>query len=1005
MFDIPSRASLSDLATAARAIVPSHGVGLARPRDDGQLSVLYSHPHGVNHFIVGPAAAAALLAPGAGDIGYAGPDVIGPDPQRPIEWYLATMGVKGIVSMPARLGSERLWIGLTDGARPTDEALRAVQRVCEAASGGFHAPARLDDRLEPLRRLERTAALLPALQQVLDVSEVFERVSAISQASLPHDMLTLAMFDDNLTTMTMAAGTGESAPETARQFSQPYPAAVLEAWDFDILDDRSTYPFERDRPPTMLGMRSSLRLPFRFRGRVMGGLGFHAREPFRYGAIDAAIGRRIGDHVGLAIYHHRLADEGRRVAASQSRTTSLDVLDALVHTIVDVLDVREALDRISLISQRALEHDALSIAIPSADGTRLTVFARTGALRHLEGPWEGPIADASLVQTDWEYRLVDDCLDDPLFNTIPSVQAGMRSRIIIPVRIEGRVRAWINFWSSRAARFKVTDVPVARRIAAHVALVISHQRLAERARLTEELRARTTNLELLDDLLAALTHASDLREVFERVSTIAGKVLAHDAVALLLRTADGHHHRAYASRGFPADAPEVTEVPEELIDNPDWEHDIFDDVSQLGARYAGLADMGFRSLLRVPILMDGRFAGALVFVSKRESAFKPADILVARRIADRVAVSLAGDRELQAARRAEEAVARAAKLEARVRALTDELDARSGYKRVIGESPQWRQVLTQATQVAATDTTVLLLGESGTGKEVIARFLHRGSTRNAGPFVALNCAALPEHLLEAELFGYERGAFTGAVQSKPGQIEQAAGGTLFLDEVGEMSLPGQAKFLRVLQEREFQRLGGTRVLRADVRVIAATNRDLQRAITQGQFREDLYYRLNVFALRLPALRDRREDILELSQAFLAEIGRGLGHPPGGISRDARALLLDYRWPGNVRELRNILERASILCDGGLITPEHLPIGLAAAARAAAQPSKAATVESTPPPVMPTDEASSTDLQAMERTMIEQALRDAKFNKSKAAKTLGLTRHQLYIRMRKHGFDV
>ena len=197
----------------------------------------------------------------------------------------------------------------------------------------------------------------------------------------------------------------------------------------------------------------------------------------------------------------------------------------------------------------------------------------------------------------------------------------------------------------------------------------------------------------------------------------------------------------------------------------------------------------------------------------------------------------------------------------RVRALTEELNARSGYRRVVGNSPSWRQALTEAAQVATTETTVLLLGESGTGKEVVARFIHRASARRDGPFVALNCAALPEQLLEAELFGYERGAFTGATQSKPGQLEQAAGGVLFLDEVAEMSVSAQAKFLRVLQEREFQRLGGTRVLKTDARIVAATNRDLHKAMERGHFREDLYYRLNVFAIHLPPLRERREDVL------------------------------------------------------------------------------------------------------------------------------------------------
>jgi transcriptional regulator with PAS, ATPase and Fis domain len=369
---------------------------------------------------------------------------------------------------------------------------------------------------------------------------------------------------------------------------------------------------------------------------------------------------------------------------------------------------------------------------------------------------------------------------------------------------------------------------------------------------------------------------------------------------------------------------------------------------------------------------------------------------------------------VQATRRADEASARASRLASRVRELSDELDARTGYRRVVGESASWKQVLTQAAQVASTDTTVLLLGESGTGKEVVARFLHRASARSDGPFIALNCAALPEHLLEAELFGYERGAFTGATQSKPGQLEQAGGGTLFLDEVGEMALPAQAKFLRVLQEREFQRLGGTRVLRTDARVVAATNRDLPQAMSRGQFREDLFYRLNVFAIHLPPLRDRKDDLLPLSEAFLAEYGRSLGRPPAGISRDARTRLLAYHWPGNVRELRNILERAAILCDGGLITAEHLAITVNAPTAPAPRPAVAPSGHETPvasvapPPPAPPPAAAppvaAGDLNSMERAMIEQALQSARFNKSKAAAALGLTRAQLYVRMKKHGLE-
>jgi two-component system response regulator AtoC len=325
---------------------------------------------------------------------------------------------------------------------------------------------------------------------------------------------------------------------------------------------------------------------------------------------------------------------------------------------------------------------------------------------------------------------------------------------------------------------------------------------------------------------------------------------------------------------------------------------------------------------------------------------------------------------------------RAELLEARVKSLTAELASRAGFSRIVGSSREWRSVLRAASQVAPTETTVLLVGESGTGKEVVARFIHRASIRANGPFVALNCAALPEQLLESELFGYERGAFTGALQSKPGQIEMAAGGVLFLDEVSEMSPSAQAKFLRVLQEREFKRLGGVRTLKANVRVIAATNRDLTKAIDRGDFREDLYYRLRVFDITLPPLRERIADILPLAAAFLEEIGQQVGRPPAGLTREAKDALLRYHWPGNVRELRNALERAAILSEGGLITASHLSLN---GHRSAAADGRLQTL----------------DLNAIEREMILQALAECGGNKSRAAARLGISRTQLYVRLRKH----
>jgi transcriptional regulator with PAS, ATPase and Fis domain len=291
-------------------------------------------------------------------------------------------------------------------------------------------------------------------------------------------------------------------------------------------------------------------------------------------------------------------------------------------------------------------------------------------------------------------------------------------------------------------------------------------------------------------------------------------------------------------------------------------------------------------------------------------------------------------------------------------------------------------VLRKATQVAWTDTTVFLQGESGTGKEVLARFIHHASPRKHGPFVAINCAALPEQLFESELFGYERGAFTGAQQAKAGHIELASAGVLFLDEVSEMSRMAQAKLLRVLQEREFRRLGGTRLIKANVRVIASSNRDLRRAVSDGSFREDLFYRLQVFDIRIPPLRERRGDIPLLADAFLQEFERSTGCSSAGLTPDARATLVGHDWPGNVRELHNALERAVILCDGELIAAEHLSLQVSSVVAPWRLPR----------------------LSDVERRTIEQVLSESEGNKSKAARRLGITRTQLYCRLRKYGLE-
>ena len=1140
------RHRLAAFAAEVNAVAPTSVLGFSRSIGAHRTSFVYWYPVGIGGQIV------------------EGPGV------EPMEALMRFFGATRIVSWPLTdcVQPTSVWIGLSEPEPRSAAETAAVERLARAAAPVLDGDEPLDSKLDRLRRLDESAAVVTALTDALDVRDVFHRIAAISRSVLPHDAISLGLFNDDLSRAKHYASSGV---DDVREGPNPYPRDLTALWDYIIIDDAAILPIETDQPGVTLGFHSSLRVAVRLGDKVIGGIDFMSREPATYSWTDVVVGRRIADQVALALSHQRLAEESRRVAALAERTANLEVLDGLLGTVTGVLDIRDVFTQVSEIASKVLPHDAMGLPIltddrehiipfataglpsgflprilpipssiqslftepwdsqvidnmqvdPGSKGNpftlagyraclrvpvrlngettgllsffsrtadlyrpedtlfarriadhvamvmshqrladesrraaalqeraanlqmldgllnaltgvldvrevfdristigntvmphdgmtitvarpdnRVTVYAATGALGHLPVPFDIEIPDASLLERVWDFELVDDLQAHPHYVKAPSAKAGMCGLLSIPFWLGGELKGSVNFFSWVPKRFTRDDVPIARRIADHIGLALSHHRLAEQARLNEELRSRAASVDLLDELLATLGESGELNDVFDRVSAITAKVLPHDGLALLVFMPDGRHARRYVTSGMDSSRlPQQVPIPD-AVREPNWDHDVIDELTlELVPAAEPVIKMGMRSVLRISVRLEGRPVAGLAFLSRTRAAFKSSDVAVARRVADRIALSLARERGLEAAKRADEANERALRLESRVRQLMDELDVRTGYRRVVGNSPSWRQVLTQATQVASTDTTVLLLGESGTGKEVVARLVHRASQRRDAPFIALNCAALPEQLLEAELFGYERGAFTGATQSKPGQLEQASGGVLFLDEVGEMSPSAQAKFLRVLQEREFQRLGGTRVLRTDARIVAATNRDLQKAMEEGHFREDLFYRLNVFAIRLPPLRDRKEDILPLSDAFLAEFGRGFGRPPAGISREARQALLDYQWPGNVRELRNILERAAILCDGGLITGDHLALS---AATAMARPAPAPVPVAAAPVHVPPRPRE--DLKSVERAMIEEALENARFNKSKAAKDLGLSRHQLYVRMRRYGLE-
>lgn len=323
------------------------------------------------------------------------------------------------------------------------------------------------------------------------------------------------------------------------------------------------------------------------------------------------------------------------------------------------------------------------------------------------------------------------------------------------------------------------------------------------------------------------------------------------------------------------------------------------------------------------------------------------------------------------------------------RSLREALGQRYEFKNIVARSSKMQEVLAVVDRVAPSNSTVLLGGETGAGKDMIARAIHQHSRRSSGPFVKINCAAIPENLLESELFGYERGAFTGAISAKPGKFELADKGTIFLDEIGDVPPAIQVKLLRVLQEREFERLGGTKTLKVDVRLVAATNRDLRAALEQGTFREDLYYRLNVVPINIPPLREHKEDIPDLVRYFLDRFAGEAGKQIKSLTPAALKILMGFHWPGNVRELENIIERAVALSSGPEIDAPDVQLDLSPP-----KPLANGSASPFPPPGM--------TLEQFEDEIIRESLRRAGGNKSQAARQLGLSRNALRYRLSKMG---
>jgi formate hydrogenlyase transcriptional activator len=691
---------------------------------------------------------------------------------------------------------------------------------------------------------------------------------------------------------------------------------------------------------------------------------------------------------------------------------------------VSHLDLRDLLSAVAPSLRRAIRFDGAGINLYDAASNQLRVHALV-EMMNIEGPVaEGlliPLDDTPAGEAFTTRRTL--LLDRDALAAYPSklvqklVREGVRSACTAPLVVHHRALGTLDIASHRHGAFSPADAELLTQIANQLAIAVANALNYEKARAAQAQFARERDrLELLLNVNNAIVSQLDLREIFLAVSGCLRDVLHHDFAALGLLDNDQQHLCLFAldvPEDMPRDSaflqegivvPIAGNVPEKVIATRAVlvrEHIDLTEFPSAVTRHA-YYERGIRSCCIAPLISHDRVLGVISLVSRREAAFTEEDGRLLDQIAKQIAIAVENAlayREIEALknRLAEEKLY-----------LEEEINTSHSFEQIIGSSKALSRVLRQVEIVAPTDSTVLIQGETGTGKELIARAIHERSQRRERTLVKLNCAAIPTGLLESELFGHEKGAFTGAIAQRLGRFEVANKGTLFLDEVGEIPLDLQPKLLRVLQEQEFERLGSVRTQRVDVRLIAATNRDLSEMVAARQFRDDLYYRLNFFPVTLPPLRERREDIPALVRYFASKFARRMKKRIEMIQAETLARLAECPWPGNIRELENFIERAVILSTGTVLEIPFAELKLPARI---VSPYEAIPIP--PPPIAPLPGSPPTaprppaSMVEVEREHILRTLDDANWvigGPSGAAARLGLKRTTLQAKMKKLGIS-
>ena len=736
------------------------------------------------------------------------------------------------------------------------------------------------------------------------------------------------------------------------------------------------------------GINSLCVVPLTTAVRQLGAMGFSSLRREAYSELDVEFLRQVGKQVAVAVdnvlHHQDLTHDRDRLRLLLEVTESIALYhdtDRLLHDLAQRLPRIVPFDYINIVL-----HD------PAKEVMRLRLLV-TSIPATITPGLELPMEESpgGLVWETQQPLTVPDVAREHRFPQLIAMlqENSIRSFCVVPLTTANQRLGALGFGSLERRTYRASEIAFMHQVAKQVAIAVENALNCERAQSTQSqlTRERDHQRLLLEVNNAVITHL-DLNDLFTAVSECLRKVIQHDGSSLLLcdeatgewriHVLDFQKNESFVEEGTIG---ESAESPSCLAINTGkaalFREQDLKEMSHSSPCAQDLLDRGVKSFCSLPLLAHKRALGALNVGRRRDAGFTREDVELLSQVAQQVAIAVENALAYKQIARLKDKVTEE-KLY-----LEEEIQTDYNFEEIVGESRALKQVLREVQTVAPTDSTVLILGETGCGKELVARALHNLSTRRERTFVKLNCAAIPTGLLESELFGHEKGAFTGAIATKVGRFELADRGTLFLDEVGEIPLELQVKLLRVLQEQEFERLGGTRTIRTNVRVVAATNRDLAHMVDEQTFRSDLYYRLKVFPVTVPPLRERPEDIPLLVRHFAQKFAQRMKKHVETIPSEAMKTLQQYVWPGNVRELGNFIERAVILSTGAEL---------------------AVPVAELKSPTAPSHESVMT-LEEAERKHILKVLRDSKWTlggPGGAAVKLGMKRTTLQSKIQKLG---